>query len=102
MNLELHHNEFIDYLKGEKNASHYTIDNYTSDFKQFIIFLSSNGIQSKFGAVTTPIVRRYIAYLKCDKNYSTCTIRRRIHSIIIHFYSFINFKHLKLLTFHNF
>lgn len=38
MNLDYYFDEFIDYLKAENDVSHYTVDNYTSDFKQFLNF----------------------------------------------------------------
>lgn len=81
MNLDYYFDEFIDYLKAEKDVSHYTVDNYTSDFKQFLNFLRVNGIQPKLNTVTTPIIRRYLAHLKTDKNYAVETIRRRVHCL---------------------
>lgn len=77
--------EFIDYLKSEKNASKYTIENYTSDFDIFLHFLLSQGIEPGIDTITPPILRRYIAYLKNDKDYMVETIRRKIHSIKSYF-----------------
>jgi len=81
MNLDYYFDEFIDYLKAEKDVSHYTVTNYTSDFKQFLNFLRVNGIQPKLNTITTPIIRRYLAHLKTDKKYAVETIRRRVHCL---------------------
>lgn len=87
MKLEDCFEEFIDYLKAEKNASKYTIENYSSDFQIFLHFLASQNIEPTFYAITTPVLRKYTAYLKNDKDYAVETIRRKIHSIK----SFFNF-----------
>jgi site-specific recombinase XerD len=87
MGLEDCFDEFIDYLKAEKNASHYTIENYNSDFHIFLHFLLSQGIEPRFDTITPPILRKYTTYLKNDKEYAVETIRRKIHSIK----SFFNF-----------
>lgn len=87
MDLETCFDEFLDYMKSEKNASRYTIENYNCDFSIFLHFLSMNSIKPRIETITTPILRKYIAYLKIDKNYKTETIRRKIHSLK----SFYNF-----------
>lgn len=85
MYISYYYNEFLDYLKSEKNVSIHTTTSYTNDFNQFINFLKLNGIQPKLNTITTPIIRRYIAYLKCEKEFSIYTIRRRIHSLSSYF-----------------
>lgn len=87
MKLEDCFEEFIDYLKAEKNASKYTIENYSSDFQIFLHFLAIQYIEPTFYTINTPVLRKYIAYLKNDKDYAVETIRRKIHSVK----SFFNF-----------
>lgn len=81
MNIFYCHEEFIQYLRSEKDISHHTVRNYTADFKQFASFLESNGVQPRLDSITTPMIRRYVSHLKAEKNYKTYTIRRRIHSL---------------------
>lgn len=73
--------EFIDYLSAEKNISNHTKANYTSDFKIFLNFLYINGIKPDLQTITTPIIRKYLAYLKNEKDYKNQTMRRKIHSL---------------------
>ncbi|SHJ80047.1 tyrosine-type recombinase/integrase [Paramaledivibacter caminithermalis] len=81
MDITYYYDEFLDYLKGEKDVSKHTIKNYNTDFKQFVSFLKTKGIKPSLHTVTTAILRRYVAHLKTEKNYATYTIRRRIHSL---------------------
>lgn len=81
MSINEHFNEFIDYLSSEKNISKYTKENYSSDFKIFLNFLSSNSLKSELEAITTPILRKYFSYLKNEKQYQNQTMRRKIHSL---------------------
>lgn len=85
MNFENYFDDFIAYLKSEKDVSRHTITNYTNDFKQFLSFFESSGIQPRLNFITTPIVRRYMASLKIEKEYAVYTIRRRIHSLSSYF-----------------
>lgn len=81
MNLDYCFQEFIDYLKSEKNASKTTIVSYETDYKIFTVFLTIGGIEPRLNTMTTAILRRYISYLKLHKDYKTNTIRRKIHSL---------------------
>ena len=73
--------DFINYLKAEKDASAFTIANYTSDFSIFLNFLASQDIKPTVDAITTPLLRKYTTFLKVDKNYEVETIRRKINSL---------------------
>lgn len=73
--------EFIDYLSAEKNISHHTKANYRSDFKIFLNFLSINGIKPELQTLNTRDVRKYLVYLKNEKEYQNETIRRKINSL---------------------
>lgn len=85
MYLDYYYDEFLDYLRAEKDVSHHTIKNYTGDFNQFINFLNSKSITPKLNIVTTQVIRRYISHLKNERDFSTYTIRRRIHSLSSYF-----------------
>jgi len=88
MNLEACLNEFFDYLISERDASPYTIAGYKSDFKYFFDFLSRESIPLLTETITTPDIRRYLTYIKAEKNYSVGSIRRKIHSLKS-FYNFL-------------
>jgi len=83
--LDFYFEDFINFLKTERNISDATVISYTTDFRQFLNFLSDSGIQPKLSFMSTPVLRRYFAYLKVDRNYSVNTIRRRIHSLSSYF-----------------
>ena len=53
---------FVNYMEAEKNASKYTIRNYTHDLRDFFRFLSSKHIVSLEHADKN-IIRGYMAYL---------------------------------------
>jgi len=88
MRLDDCYNEFLDYLGSERDASPYTIAGYKTDFKFFFAFLSRENIPLLAEVITTPDIRRYLTYLKSEKNYSVGTIRRKIHSLKS-FYNFL-------------
>lgn len=73
--------EFIDYLAVEKNISNHTKANYFSDFKIFINFLVTNGIKPELETIQTKDIRKYLVYLKTEKQYENETIRRKINSL---------------------
>lgn len=81
MTLFDYYDEFLDYLSAEKNASHHTLKNYASDFKLFFNFLQSNGIKPELETIDTPTIRKYISFLKNEKEFKNNTIRRKIHSL---------------------
>lgn len=87
MNIWDYFEEFIDYMAVEKNASDHTKANYKSDFKIFSNFLVTNGIKPELETITTREIRKYLIYLKNEKEYQNETIRRKINSLR----SFFNF-----------
>lgn len=88
MNIYEYFDEFIDYLSSEKDVSYYTKRNYRGDFKTFTDFLTMIGIQADLETITTPLLRKYLAYIKNEKNFKTNTMRRKIHSLSS-FYKFL-------------
>lgn len=74
-------NEFLDYLRSERNASELTCDSYISDFKIFLSFLIENGIPVDVQKIEVTHIRSYIVFLKKEQNYANATIRRKINSL---------------------
>ncbi len=74
-------NEFLDYMRSEKNASELTIDSYVSDFKIFISYFVENGIATDIQKIEVTDIRAYIVFLKKEKKYANETIRRKINSL---------------------
>lgn len=76
---------YIDYLQAEKNASPYTVRNYTSDIlgssniKGFFKFLSEKGIKS-LNQTDRYLLREYLAYLG-EQGLVKGSIARRLSSI---------------------
>lgn len=84
--LSSYHEEFISFLKVEKNSSPHTIANYKSDFKLFNTYMDSQKIMPILPNMQPPIFRRYIHYLK-ENGYQNSSIRRKINGLK----SFFNF-----------
>ena len=72
-------------MKLEKNASELTILAYQYDLKAFKKFLAIMNIEPELCNITTMDLRRYINYLKLEKQFANETIRRKIHSLSIYF-----------------
>ncbi|XEQ92750.1 IS91 family transposase ISMno24 [Sporomusa carbonis] len=73
--------QFVLYLKVEKNASQHTIHSYQKDIIQFVEFVSSQGAGKELLARVTPlIIRSYLAYLNSEQ-YAKATIMRRIAAL---------------------
>ena len=90
--------EFLDFMLAEKNASDMTIESYSRDYKVLVEFLQNNKIGLNIDNLTTQVLRRYINFMKKDKNYSSTTLNRKINSLrsfakflVINEYMDINF-----------
>ncbi len=68
---------YIDHIKYERKLAEETVKNYRYDLEKFITFLKSKGI-SKFEAVTTKDIERYLVSLEDSKSR---TVSRNITSI---------------------
>lgn len=80
-------NEYIDFVRLEKNYAASTVQEYEKDLTQFLQFLSVEGITA-LEAVTYQDARLYVTSLY-DEGYSRTTISRKISSIR----SFFKFAH---------
>ena len=77
--MEKYFNDFILYLKHQKNYSENTTKNYQNDLILFKTFLDENHITFISG-VTYDVVRKYIKYLN-EKKYTAKSVARIISSL---------------------
>jgi len=70
---------YILYLRAERNASPYTVRNYSSEIGQFIEFAQKQGVAS-WNEVNKPLVRRWLAQLQAA-NYASASIARRLSEL---------------------
>lgn len=76
-----HLEEFILYLRIEKNASPHTVNNYRADIERFFVFASEQSVgEVLFANVTPLLIRAYLARLK-EEDYARRTIARRIAAL---------------------
>ncbi len=72
-------NKYINYLEVERNASHYTVRNYTTDLLGFFDFLRSKKIGS-LREVDKHIIRDYLSYLM-EQGFVKASIARKLSAI---------------------
>ncbi len=77
---------FLDHLRGEKNASPYTIRNYRTDLNAFLAFLAARSI-TDLACVDRPLLRRYLRDLQ-DRRLVRASIARRV-SVVRSFYRYL-------------
>ncbi|ARJ40501.1 tyrosine recombinase XerC [Sporosarcina sp. P21c] len=79
--------EYVSYIRLEKNYSSYTVAEYEKDLRDFLLFLQEEGI-GKLEDVDYPVARLYVTRLY-DQSYARTSISRKI-SAIRSFFKFIN------------
>ncbi len=72
-------NQYVSYLEAERNASPYTIRNYTTDLLDFFSFLKSQKIGS-LHEVDKQVVRDYLSYL-LEQGFVKVSIARKLSAI---------------------
>jgi integrase/recombinase XerC len=72
-------NKYINYLEVERNASPYTVRNYTTDLLDFFQFLKANGIDS-LKEVDRHTLRDYLSQLM-EKGFVKASIARKLSAI---------------------
>ena len=71
--------DYIEYLRGERNLSDYTVRNYVDDLKPFSEFLSSKCVEH-INDINRSIIREYIAWMMSSRLLMKQTnVRRRGH-----------------------
>jgi len=86
-------NDYLDYLKYEKNYSSYTIINYNNDIEEYFLYLERESIN--FLDVEYSDLRFYLMYLKDEKQDNNSSIDRKL-SALRGFYKFLaNNKYIK-------
>lgn len=84
---EKYRQQFIDYLTAERNASQYTVRNYSRDLGKFAIFARENGIRTPL-KVEKLLVRGYLNQLNVDK-FARTSIARNM-SALRSFFKYLN------------
>ncbi len=72
-------NRYIDYLEAERNASAYTVRNYTTDLIGFFDFLRSRGVGS-LTEVNRSVLRGYLSRLM-EQGFVKASIARKLSAI---------------------
>jgi tyrosine recombinase XerC len=72
-------NKYIDYLQAEKNASKYTVRNYTNDLREFFDFAMEKKINS-LKEVNKQTLRGYLAHLM-EQGFAKSSIARKLSAI---------------------
>jgi tyrosine recombinase XerC len=72
-------NRYINYLDAERNASHYTVRNYTHDLLDFFSYLKSKKISS-LNEVNRQVLRGYLSHLM-KEGFAKVSISRKLSAI---------------------
>jgi integrase/recombinase XerC len=75
--------EFLDYIKIQKNRSDNTIRSYQTDLELLLEFATNKGI-TEFEILTTDVIKEWILNLKKNQ-ISNTTVSRRISSVKVFF-----------------
>lgn len=79
-------NDYLEYLKFQKNYSDYTIQSYQNDIEEFFQYLSRESLN--FKGVEYSDLRFYLMYLKEEKKDNNSSIDRKL-SALRGFYKFL-------------
>lgn len=71
--------EFLQYMRTEKDASSQTLAAYRSDLKPLENFLLQERIAPELANLTTPVLRRYFIWVQDERKLSAASLRRKIH-----------------------
>ena len=72
-------NDYLEYLKYQKNYSDYTVLSYKNDILEFIDYLSREGIN--FKTIEYSDIRFYLMYLKDEKHDDNSSVSRKLSSL---------------------
>ena len=71
--------EFLDYLKYQKNYSQYTVLSYQNDIEEFLEYVEREALE--FKSVEYSDLRFYLMYLKEEKKDSNSSIDRKLSAL---------------------
>lgn len=72
--------EFLLYLRLEKNASEHTVISYSEDIASFLAFARLRGFDDKLDSVNQMLIRAYLADMQ-NSEYARRTIARRLAAL---------------------
>jgi len=72
-------NKYVNYLEAERNASPYTVRNYTTDLLHFFQFLKAKGVDS-LKEVDKHVLRDYLSYV-IEQGFVKASIARKLSAI---------------------
>lgn len=72
-------NDYLEYLKYQKNYSDYTVLSYKNDILEFIDYLSREGLD--FKTIEYSDIRFYLMYLKDEKHDDNSSVSRKLSSL---------------------
>jgi tyrosine recombinase XerC len=72
-------NNFVRYLNAERNASPYTVANYTREITEFMAFAKGQAVTT-WGAVDRPLVLSWLSALK-ERKLVAASIARRLYEL---------------------
>ena len=73
--------DFLDYLRYERNYSDYTVESYKKDISQFMAFVSEQSVCLNFPVdVDADLVRNWVVQLM-DNGYSPVSVNRKLSSL---------------------
>ena len=72
-------NDYLDYLKYQKNYSEYTIISYKDDIEEFFNYIESENLDYK--SVVYSDIRFYLMFLKDEKKDNNSSIDRKLSSL---------------------
>ncbi|UNC93574.1 tyrosine-type recombinase/integrase [Candidatus Contubernalis alkaliaceticus] len=83
--------DFLDYLELEKGVSPGTAYEYSLDLNLFAAFLEQHNLPLEVGEITLQHLRKFLVYLKRERNNSAATINRKL-STLKSFFSFLQYE----------
>lgn len=78
---------FVNYLSAERGVSQKTVDAYTNDLHQFLLYMEEDAVAVEAGEITADDLKAFIGYL-FDMENTRSTICRKI-SALKSFFSFL-------------
>lgn len=77
--LELYADEFLDYLRAEKNVAQNTVDSYAFDLRRYLQFLAEQNLNQP-GQIAGEHIRRFLADLVLAE-YAATSVARQLSAI---------------------